>query len=155
MSDNDLAAMKSFGKPRHIIAETWPWRTPDLTECGRAIEDVARTCTLGEAAQIQQTARSKTVASLVLCQTCMDTCGRHYWTTWRMNPMGLVNRLTTHHHVRAAESSPRIDRMNIELRAIAALIAEHRDEFDAYIIGVQATTPLDAARKTRKTRKTR
>lgn len=39
-----------------------------------------------------------------------------------------------------------------ELRAIAALVAAHRDEFDEFIAGLANTTSLDAVRRDRRRR---
>jgi hypothetical protein len=127
------------GPLRHLLRPTFPWRTPDSTECGRALNDVQAVITVDEARALIAKYGS-TRARFLLCGTCSETCNRH--PTWDASPSGLMHRLTERRWRGAASDNP-TDR---DLRAIAALVEAHRDEFDGYLAGLDETTSLTDAR---------
>lgn len=126
----------------HITRDRLPWRpaSADRTECGlqAAGRDVVD---LAEAAKLVQTV-GKTRAREQLCITCFETAPNK--EDWENNPAAVMARECGSEAGRYGRGEDRP--MNNELRAIAALIAAHPDEFDALVADHQATVSLDGAR---------
>ncbi len=126
----------------HIRRTDLPWRTNDLTECGRSVDDCRTVITRATAV-----ARWKDLgaqrASFTLCMTCKDTASR--WPTWDDNPTGAMARECAGFRFGSGERPA----MDNELRAVAILIAAHREEFAELLAGVENTTDLAAARAKR------
>jgi hypothetical protein len=127
----------------HILRDCPPWRDPATrrTECGRQGPDMA-TVELTEAARLVQ-AVGKTRAKEQLCITCFETAGN--WPRWQEDPAAVVARECGAHGGRFGFSGKAED-FSHELRAIAALIQAHREEFDELVTGHQATVSLHEAR---------
>ena len=134
----------------HVIRAPLPWRSEHLTECGRVLSDVAAAITPAQlAARIAEHGKQRT--AFTVCITCWSTASSHR-ETWETDPIAVLHRETQ--RAGAALVNPRTDRpervkLTAEFRAIAALIAEHRDEFDQYIAGLAETASLDAVRRER------
>ena len=132
----------------HVLRALPPWRTGAETECGRAASDTGRVISRDEfVAKVNRQGQQR--AAMSTCMTCWQTAQRHH--DWAHSPSSVlereVNRAT--HWRKAGEEEPLIDR---ELRAIAALIDAHRDEFDGYLAGLGETLSLDELRARRRDR---
>lgn len=123
----------------HIIRADLPWRKAGLTECGRRIETVEGWTTMTEIAdRVRRLGKQRT--AFTVCMTCYST-GWNY-QTWEQDPLDVMRR----HTVRYGRDNDN-DRLRAELRAIAALIEAHRDEFDDYISGLAETIDLASRRR--------
>ena len=71
--------------------------------------------------------------------TCMQTAER--WADWAQSPSNVMHR-----HTETYWRSSNTERIDGDLRAIAALIEAHRAEFDNYLEGVADAVSLDAKR---------
>lgn len=118
----------------HIQRTPLPWRESALTECGRPIAEMALVITVDEARR-RAAEMGKQRFSLFHCMTCTHTVGS--WPSWESDPLGRLSR----------ESRGDLDLVTKELRAIAALIEAHRDEFDAFVEGLDQTVNLSDRRK--------
>lgn len=130
----------------HIARTPLPWRTADqaLTECGRPVTDVAAFVTREDAiARWKRDGAQR--AAYTLCMTCVETTNRH--GTWDDDPVGVMQR-----EVAGWGRSPARDRMALELRALALLVAAHPDEWDETIAGLEGAPSLAAKRAERRQR---
>lgn len=149
MSDED----KFDGPLDHVPREKLPWREDRLTECGRPESDVK-----GDLVTVTEVKRridkmGKKRASFTVCMTCVERV-RYRTETWEEDPAGVLHRYLERTGGRfAGHGDVQRERMNRELHAIAALIAEHREEFDGYLSGVQETVSLDEVRARRSGRR--
>lgn len=115
----------------HILRPDLPWRVADTTECGRSIQDVKSTINRDQFfARLKKHGQART--AFTVCMTCAQTSNR--WRTFIQDPVDAMRR-----EVYGGRTEPQL---HAELRAMAALVAEHRDEFDGFIRGLQATTSL-------------
>lgn len=112
----------------HILRPQLPWRNDGgVTECGY---DAAKVKTLTREeyfARLKEMGQQRT--SLFTCMTCAQTAAR--WGTWDEDPRRSLDREIQWET--AWRSEDRGVRLRDELIAIAELIANHRDEFDAAI----------------------
>ncbi|SIH23813.1 Uncharacterised protein [Mycobacteroides abscessus subsp. abscessus] len=135
----------------HVIRAVLPWRTGELTECGRELADVAAAITIEQLiARIKEHGKQRT--AFTVCITCWTTAHSHRHDTWELDPIGVMGREAERcgmYRVHVSQT-PERDQLTAELRAIEALIAAHRDEFDQYIAGLGESIDLDAARRARK-----
>jgi hypothetical protein len=96
----------------HIARGGLPWRRIELAECGRPTKSI-------------QTIDRQDIGSYnpgIVCRTCVDTC--RSWPSWEQNPVAAIHRqclLTA-----GGEDEGWLE---TDLRAIAALIAQHPEEF--------------------------
>jgi hypothetical protein len=128
----------------HVRRPDLPWRTARLTECGKPIVDVASCITREEMrAKVKQQGVQR--AAFTTCMTCMST-GKS-WPEWDEDPVRTLGR-----DFYAGHPDPR---MVDELRALAALVDAHRDEFDGYMAGIKETVSLAEQRKRRRAGGTR
>lgn len=112
----------------HIMRTSLPWRAATKTVCGRPTEQYRADLVvpLADAVKMRQRLGQQRFA-LVICMTCANCCNN--WSEWDTNP---VARMLSE----VSDSSRRRDPVvEAELRAIAALIAAHRDEFDSIVDG--------------------
>lgn len=127
----------------HIMRTSLPWRAATKTVCGRPTEQYRADLVvpLADAVKMRQRLGQQRFA-LAICMTCANCCNN--WSEWDTNP---VARMLSE----VSDSSRRRDPVvEAELRAIADLIAAHRDEFDntveAYTSG-GVVTMSDLVRK--------
>jgi hypothetical protein len=127
---------------QHVIRPVLPWRPPDvLTECGRKVDDLQHVITRqAYLAKVRKLGTRR--AMLTTCLTCSDTAER--WSDWATNPADVIRRETGY----GRDDTP----LRRELLAIAALIEEHRAEFDDYLAGLDQATDLAAVRQARRRR---
>lgn len=168
--------MSTVGPVDHIARLPLPWReTADLTECGRPVIDYpGRIITRDDLARrIRDVGKQRTAFST--CMTCTDTVQRwqpirrddragllalareieavQYATPPRPRTVYSTTERGARDHQHAVDRWARKARLIAELDAVVALIAAHRDEYDAYLSGLAETTSLDEARqRTRRAR---
>lgn len=125
----------------HIIRADLPWRKADLTECGRKIETVKGVTTMADVLdRVKRLGKQRT--AFTVCMTCYST-GYNY-QSWEQDPLDVMRR----HCVRYGRDAGADNaRLRDELRAIAALVEAHRDEFDGYIQGLAETVDLASRRR--------
>lgn len=134
----------------HVRRHRLPWRAAELTktECGQKPAEFARVITWDELRDLV-TRLGKQRASMQVCMTCWGRAhswnDEEFYLAWEENPEALLYR----------ELKPygrEETLMRRELRAIAALVDAHRDEFAELIQGLeQMVSPEDlAARRAEK-----
>lgn len=161
--------MSTLGPVDHLPRAVLPWRTTaERTECGKDLADLPadRVITVAE---LQQRIRDigKTRAAMTACITCMQTANR--WHP-RADGSGVIETVvrelsglehasppdpippTSRHYGEISRRWARKQRILGELEAITALVAAHREEFDAYLAGLAETSSLDARRRQRRAR---
>lgn len=132
----------------HVERPNLPWRQRSLTECG--LETDGRPVITREALQKKWKDQGQQRAALTTCMTCLSTAQR--WRGWDQRPSEVMKRWMQTSSSSRAWGDASYDEMDLELIAIAALIAEHREEFDTYLAGLSAAPSLDAARRARRRR---
>jgi hypothetical protein len=124
-------------EPRdHVIRDSLPWRTDELTECGRAVSDVASIITKEQLVwRLKQYGQQRT--AFTVCMTCFSAARDS--ARWETNPTGMLSRdmrrgrmMTYRDYDRTSNTYGvvKVDRLSAELHAIAGLIEAHREEFD-------------------------
>lgn len=133
----------------HIARPDLPWREPEgLTECGRPVAEFAEVMTRDEAiAKVKDL--GKTRFAMVSCITCWQTASRH--PHWEKSPSSVMARSIERSGWRFGDSEER-NLLDRELRAIAALIEAHREEFDQ-LVDVVSIEDLRKARARRQRRR--
>ena len=127
----------------HVARPVVPWSTrTGLTECGRKISDVAAVIDLPTFV-VKFNKLGKTRMAMTTCMTCWNRLqyGAH---VWEKNPVGVLIRDLERHDEKAV--------IAVEVRALAALVDAHRQEYDDLITGLQDTTDLAARRAKRTSR---
>ncbi len=128
----------------HIARPSLPWRAESRTECGREAGDVASLISR-DAAVRKVKDQGQQRAAMSTCMTCWSTADRY--ADWATSPGDVMAReVPLGYRWRRSQGEPLIDR---ELRAVAALVAAHRDEFDGYLAGLESAPTLTAARQRR------
>jgi hypothetical protein len=109
----------------HILRPQLPWRdAPSITECGY---DASKVKTLTRSEFFDRLKElGKQRSAMLTCMTCAETATR--WGTWEDDPRAVLERELQWEY-RWRRTSERGQRLHDELLAIAALIAEHKDEF--------------------------
>lgn len=133
----------------HIYRSLPPWRAnvEAKTECGKRAIDVAAVITF-DALLAKVKAQGQQRAAMSTCMTCWGRCDVRSPRSWEVCPSVIVGRDADSYH---GWGSPHQDTLlDRELRAVAALVEAHRDEFDAYLSGLDSTVSLADARAKRK-----
>jgi hypothetical protein len=128
----------------HVERPSPPWRGDQgLTECGIACEGLGER--LWTRDQLRDAARNLGAQRLSMqcCMTCLNTAQR--WPSWDQDPVEALGREI---HGRTT------DLFRLELWAIAALVDENRERFDAFL-AVLAETPTLAEQRQRRRRRMR
>jgi hypothetical protein len=127
----------------HVIRPNLPWRVEALTECGKPVADVRAAITRDQAVKkVKDQGQQR--AAMSTCMTCWSTAERH--RDWAAAPAEVMAREVKGVTWYAPGQS---DQINRELRAIAAIVDAHRDEFDAYLAGLDETVSMDRLRAKR------
>lgn len=115
------------GPLTHIARTPLPWRAATKTVCGKPVTNypTERVIGLHDAVAMQRRMGTQRFA-LAICMTCANNVG--HWAEWDSDPVGRMEREVTGGGFRKIE--PVVEH---ELRAMAALIAGHREEFDAMV----------------------
>jgi hypothetical protein len=114
----------------HILRPQLPWRDGGgVTECGY---DASKVKTLTREEYFSRVKELGTQRSALLtCMTCGDTARR--WGTWEDDPRKALQREIEWETYSRWSRDERGVRLRDELLAVAELIANHREEFDAHI----------------------
>lgn len=120
----------------HIERPRLPWRNGGTTtECGLPAANhpvITRDVFLARVKELGQQR-----AAMVTCMTCFQTA-RH-WPTWEEDPGHMLGRETS---LNSYRSTP----LDNELRAIALLVANHREEFDGLLDELAGVNAPEATR---------
>lgn len=130
----------------HIQRPSIPWRdAPMKTECGRDPDAVkGNLLTFDQfVAKFRKLGQQRT--AMTTCMTCFTRCtyGSRVREQWEHSPTSALSR-EMGNPWGGREEQTLLDK---ELRAAAAVIAAHRDEFDAYLAGLEGTVSLAEQRK--------
>lgn len=136
----------------HIARPNLPWRDDELTECGKPAADIAGEVLTRDEAHTLVRQLGKTRFSFVTCVTCWQTAEWNHG--WEVSPTQVIAREAKRasQWTRGTGTNERLDH---ELRALAALVDAHREEFASYLTGLDETTDLAAARLARARRAAR
>lgn len=138
MTANDL--------PReHVERDPLPWREVTLTECGLAVADLKHVITRAEFEK-KIASQGSQRAAFTTCMTCWSTSGR--WRDSIYRGSALMVALRRELDRGGSESLER------DMYAVTALIKAHREEFDAYVAGLEQTVDLSARRRSARRRST-
>lgn len=108
----------------HITRTALPWREATKTVCGHPVAQYPAGLVVNLAdARVMQRRLGKQRFALAICMTCAHNVG--HWVEWDENPIGRMEREVT-----GGAFGKREPVLEAELRAIAALIELHREEFD-------------------------
>jgi hypothetical protein len=124
----------------HVIRSWPPWRRGDPpTECGReptGVQVITRDAFLARVRKLGQQR-----AAMTMCMTCWETCTRR--RTWTSDPVAVMARETGRWD--EAEKA----RLTKELRALAALVAAHEEEFYGFLDDLEDTVDIRTAMRRR------
>jgi hypothetical protein len=136
----------------HIARPALPWRDETRTECGKDASKVASVITR-DAALAKVKKQGKQRAALSTCMTCWSTA--ESWRGWDESPSEVLARETK--GLRWFNEGPtgQAAKLDAELRAIAALVEAHREEFDGFLTGLGQTVDLVKAREEQRRRELR
>ena len=118
----------------HVERPLLPWRTQMLTECGLPTEGHPVITRDAFIAKVKKLGVQR--ASMTTCMTCFNTAQRH--PTFEDNPSGAM--------IRECESwrpKPLVQR---ELRALAALVGRHREEFEELMQDQEEIVPIGSVK---------
>lgn len=111
----------------HIARTSPPWRDASKTVCGRLISQYADGLVVNLAdARAMQRRLGKQRFALAICMTCAHNVGN--WAEWDDSPVRRMEREVT-----GGAFGRREPVIEHELRAIAALIDRHGDEFNELV----------------------
>lgn len=120
----------------HVLRALPPWDDQTFTtECGR--DDVAGKLLTRDQFVAKIAEQGQQRSAMTTCMTCWNTASKY--RPWNVSP--------TETMARWLGPGWRSDEHDVELRAIAALIEAHRDEYDGYIHGVDQAEDLGARRR--------
>jgi hypothetical protein len=126
----------------HVARAGLPWRPEHRTECGLAPGGRQVISRDELVAKLKREGQRR--AAMTTCMTCLDTATRHQ--TWAQDPASAMRREIPLY-------GRDLDVVNGELRAIAALINAHREEFDGFLAALAGTVRLADARTARRGRR--
>ena len=127
----------------HVARPSLPWRgDTGLTECGLRADSYPTVSRSELADQLARLGKQRT--ALLTCMTCLNTAQRH--PSWDEDPARCLDREVN----RKWGATPADDPFTLELRALAALVDLHRDEFADLLASVADATPLARRRNQRK-----
>lgn len=119
----------------HVLRPPIPWRSsPPLTECGLPSASHPVMTREEFLRKVKELGQRRT--AMIVCMTCYDTALRH--PSWQENPASCL--------AREVQSHWRDGRFVRELRAIAALVARHPDEFAELIEDQAEIVPIKSAK---------
>lgn len=136
------AGMKKADQLDHVRRPDLPWRVATSTECGRDADTVPCISRDELLARLADFGQART--SLTTCMTCWQTSAR--WKTFDQDPVDALRR-----EVYAGRMGEE-ERFGAELRALAALHAAHREEFDEFLAGLAETVSMAELRARRRRR---
>ncbi len=130
----------------HVERGPLPWRDVELTECGLPIDKHPVITRRTYIARLREWGHERT--RFTVCRTCATTAKN--CLPWEEDPVAVMKREAERCGWFPREDDQGRDLFTRELRALAALVAEHRAEFDGYVSGLTETVSLDAVRSRRR-----
>lgn len=119
----------------HVERPPLPWRSgQSVTECGLDVESSVTVTRAEFVKRMQEWGIQRT--SLMTCMTCLRTAER--WLDWDSDPRQAICREAEWEGYGRYRGDKRGSRLRDELRAVAALIAAHPDEFKALVDEIAA-----------------
>lgn len=116
----------------HVLRPKLPWRDESaLTECGYDASKVSALTREDYFARFKEMGQQR--CALLTCMTCGDTARR--WVTWEDDPRKALEREIQWET--AWSRDKRGVRLRDELQVIAALIQEHREEFEERVASTE------------------
>lgn len=139
----------------HVLRSPLPWRANEeaKTECGKTAVDVAKTITFDDLVRkVKDQGQQR--AAMSTCMTCMNQADFRRRPDWDTCPGALIARESQHEflHSGFGHANHQDSLLDKELRAIAALVEAHREEFDGYIQGLRSTVSLAERRRAKAAR---
>lgn len=134
----------------HITRTDLPWRVADKTVCGKLISQYRPELVVNLAdAHAMQRRLGRQRFALAICMTCANNVGG--WAEWDTNPVMRFQRELNGNGFGRGSDDQLVER---ELRAIAALIAAHRAEFDDMVTALSdgSVVTMQQLRQKRATR---
>lgn len=129
----------------HITRPLLPWQSERLTECGRDADDFREGIVIDRVEVKALLAKhGKQRVSFLCCMTCLGR-SNYSFDTWEDNPASVMRRYCERSG--GGWSGDPNAAINVELRALALLVAAHRDEFDQAVRDLQGAATLDAKRR--------
>lgn len=126
----------------HLPRVVPPWEDPRYTDCGRKIVDVAKMGTRDEYAKLVKRVGQRR-ADYDYCITCVSR-NQHGSMSWDKTPADIVSEWVG--RSRFVRDTDQRDEITMRLYAIEAVIAAHRDEYEAHIAAQGSTLSLAQAR---------
>lgn len=128
----------------HVLRPKLPWRDEqDITECGYDASKVTTLTREEFIARRKEMGEQRT--AILTCMTCKDTAAR--WHDWDTDPRAAIQReIEWEHRGRWSRDDGR-ERLAFELRAIAALIDAHHDEFKQEVAKLRGVAEWQATKK--------
>lgn len=134
----------------HIIRTQLPWRRgAGITECGYDASKVAAITREEYAARLKELGQQRT--AMITCMTCATTVRN--WSTWEIDPRHAIGREVEWETRGSRYTNDRGELLKDELTVIAALIEEHRAEFDAKLAEIKGRREWLAQKSSRDARK--
>jgi len=136
----------------HVLRAALPWRDgPVLTECGKLPAGGMPVITVTAfIAKVKREGKQR--SSMTTCMTCWSTAARHHVISWDTDPVGVMMREVGWARTftpGVVRDDPTARLFLAELRAIADLIARHREEFDGLVDGITSAPSLDDRRRSK------
>lgn len=130
----------------HMRRELLPWRLedPGLTECGLRADECSALSRKDMVAKVDREGQQR--AALSSCMTC--------WSTAKINQReagmsGLLFTVQRELNRVAWKDGDERKLVVYEFKAMIALVANHRDEFDQMIRDLEEVVPISQARRVR------
>lgn len=128
----------------HVRRPAIPWRDDALTECGLPSSGHPVMSREDFIAKVKREGQQR--SAMTTCMTCWQTARNH--PSWQEDPVGCISREVQWNRRDGGQ-------FKRELRAIAALISRHADEFAELIQDQQEIVPLKSAVKSKTTNKSK
>jgi hypothetical protein len=126
------------GPLEHVARAMLPWSTrTGLTECGRVVTDVAAVID-NQAFMAKFRKQGKTRAAMTTCMNCWSRL-EYRAGSWEKAPLEIARRDLDRYNEK--------ERIVLELRALAALVDAHRQEYLDLVDGLGDTTNLAERRR--------
>ena len=112
----------------HILRPQLPWRTDaGITECGYNAAKVPTLTRDAYFARVKSLGQQR--SAMLTCMTCSQTASR--WATWEADPRQAMQRELEWEI--GWRRTDRGERLHDELLAMAALVENHREEFETHV----------------------
>ncbi|MDO8391035.1 MAG: hypothetical protein Q7V57_11140 [Actinomycetota bacterium] len=146
----DKTGIERAADLHHITRTNLPWRDATRTVCGKPISQYRPdlVITLADAQSMQRRLGQQRFA-LAICMTCANNVG--HWAEWDANPIMRFQREINGNGMGRDRDDQVVEN---ELRAVAALIERHREEFDDMVTALSdgSVITMQQLRRNRQTK---